>query len=185
MNEVAINLPIWGLITALVTIISTLIILAWNFSNRFTKTETSINFLKDGISDLKQSLSNLVNERQMARFAQTNSPIDLTDEGQVLLSESGIREFSDRNLELIKNNVVAAKIKTKYDLQEYIFEYMNKVSKIAEEKFRDTNIDLKHEDSIQMKKYAYNNGIDLFVIFRVGAIYLRNKLLESDLELKD
>jgi len=78
-----------------------------------------------------------------------------------------------------------AGIQTKYDLQEYIFEYMNKISKIAEEKFKDNNVRLEYEDSAQMKKYAYDNGIDLFVVFRVGAIYLRNKLLESNLDLQE
>jgi len=185
MSEINVNFPVWGIITTIGTITASLIVIAWNFSNRFTKSETAIDFLKDGVSDLKQSIATLVNERQMAKFAQTNSPVDLTKEGKELLERSGIKDFSDRNFELVKNNVMDAGIQTKYDLQEYIFEYMNKISKIAEEKFKDNNVRLEYEDSAQMKKYAYDNVIDLFVVFRVGAIYLRNKLLESNLDLQE
>jgi len=62
MSEINVNFPVWGIITTIGTITTSLIVIAWNFSNRFTKSETAIDFLKDGVSDLNQSIATIVNE---------------------------------------------------------------------------------------------------------------------------
>lgn len=94
-------------------------------------------------------------------FAQ-HSPISLTDKGEKILRDSGLQAYIDAG----KESLVSAchedrKMTTPYDVQQSAFDFF------------DTHQFPETVDS-QLKTYAFNEGLSMDAIRRIGAIYFRD-----------
>lgn len=139
-------------------IIGSLIAIAWYSSGRFAKSETLL-------STIDKRLTNV--EGRFSGAFQSQSPISLTVRGNKLLEDSGLKKYIDDNKnDLSLNCKVKKNLNNAYDVQETSFNLLDSL-------VFDTNFDLK------IKEYAFQQGIDIAVLKRVGGIYLRNLLLEE------
>lgn len=144
-------------------IMSSLIAIAWYSSGRFSKTETLLDTIDKRLTNV---------EGRFSGAFQSQSPISLTVKGNNLLGDSGLKKYIDDN-----KADFSLKCKTKknltnaYDVQETAFDCLDSTT-------FPTDFDSK------IKEYAFQQGVDMAVMRRVGGIYLRNLLLE-DLGMKE
>lgn len=142
-------------------IIGALIGVAWYSNGRFTALETSMDWVKDTLKDLKTAADNTANPAFAA-----HSPINLTPLGEMWLVESGLKEYIDSNKDFFLQQCTDKKETNPYEVQKHAFKL-----------FDDTRFDEPTED--KFKKFAYSKGTSMAVLRRVGGIYLRNLCLES------
>ena len=151
-------------------IIGTLITLAavgaWNTSKRFTALETSMEWVKETLHDLKTGADNAANPAYTAR-----SPLSLNQAGERWLIDSGLKEYIDANKEYFIKECEAKKGTNPYEVQKHAFRLFDEI-----------NFDPALED--KLKNFAYNTRTTMAVLRRVGGIYLRNICLES-FEMKE
>lgn len=127
--------------------------------------EETIKIITDDLKDVRERFSGL--EGKTANLFQTKSPISLTDTGNKYLKESGFKDFIDSNNELLSAACSKdRKMKTPYDVQESVFDFF-------------ANYDFPTEILDKIKTYAFNQGINVDVMRRVGAIYFRDICLDS------
>ena len=147
-------------------IMGSLIAIAWYTSGRFSKLETAIEWLKDSMKDLKVDSDNL---KQKA-FGNA-SPIVLTDKGNELLNDSGLKGYIDQKRnELIKSCEIKRDTNA-YEVQEFIFGFFD-------------NLKFESEFENKIKQYAYRKGVTLELLRRVGAIYFRGICL-GEFQMKE
>lgn len=124
-----------------------------------------LSAFRDHAAEARVRLS--VVETKLDGFAKTNSPLSLTPQGEKAVKASGLKQYIDSNQELL---IAAAtkngKLTNPYDIQQStaIFFDAYTFPEDVEEKLKD---------------YAFNNGISLDVLLRVGALYLRDICLEA------
>jgi len=93
------------------------------------------------------------------------SPVAPTEYGEQLIKESGLEKILDE-----KANFLTGELKKK--LPENYTEYD------IQEKSRETLIGLKDNEIMNpVKKYAYENGLKLDLILRVGGLWLRDDFI--------
>ena len=139
-------------------IIGTLIGLAWYASARLTRVETKIEGLETRFSIL---------EGRGRDFFKYDSPISLTAEGEALLAESGLKKYiEDHKEEFFSQCAAENEISTAYDIQDAAFQFFDE-------------LEFEPHFEVKLKEFAYGEGLELAVLRRVGAIYLRNLLLEK------
>lgn len=122
--------------------------------------------LRPDVKDVRERLSSL--EGKYAGFMQTASPVALTPAGSSLLEASGLKKYIDDNFEsnLFPACTSGKEIKNAYDVQKCAFSF-----------FEDHVFPTQVEE--EMKTAAYNQGADMSVLRRIGAIYFRDKCLEK------
>lgn len=139
-------------------IMGSLIAIAWYSSGRFTKAETLLDTIDKRLTNV---------EGRFSGAFQTQSPISLTVKGTNLLEGSGLRKYIDDNKKDFSEKCRSGKkIDTAYDVQEAAFDCFDNI--IFEPMFE-----------TKLKEFAFQQGVDMSVLRRVGAIYLRNLLLEE------
>lgn len=149
-------------------IMGVLLGIAWYSNGRFTKLETSMEWVKDALKEIKVSNSNEKNPV----FA-TNSPVALTPKGTELLDASGLKKYIDSHKKELMKLCDGKESINPYEVQEHIFKVFN--ASVFEEKFYD-----------QLKRFAFEQGADIELIKRVGAIYFRDIVLaEFDMKGED
>src|SRR5439155_20621405 len=72
-------------------IIGTLIALAYYANGRFTRIETNFEWLTDAVRDLTIRAENI-----SAHAFDSSSPLSLTETGEQLLRDSGLKSYIDR-----------------------------------------------------------------------------------------
>lgn len=103
-------------------------------------------------------------------YAQSHSPISLTELGKEVAEEIGVSEMIERNWNAIVHDIDNnAEGKSAYDIQEYCIE----TSVIELEKF------LLPEDMAKLKDYAYNKGKQIVAFSQIFAIMIRDKYMET------
>lgn len=126
--------------------------------------------LKDNIRpDLKDIRERFASfEGKYAGLTKIASPVSLTEKGEALLNASGLKQYIDDNFDKAPFTECSdnSKVKNAYDVQTHAFSLLDSHEFPAE-------IDKK------LKESAYNEGIGMELVRRVGAIYLRNKCLEK------
>jgi hypothetical protein len=149
-------------------IIGTLVLIAWKANGRFTSLETSLEWLADRIKDLKIDIDNVRNQA----FRNT-SPVALTDKGTLWLKDSGLKKYIDANLSTLKSSCSSKRETNAYEVQEYVFSLFDKMS-------------FPKETDDKLKQYAYEQGISMEVLRRIGAIYFRDIcLVDFKMDIKD
>lgn len=147
--------------------------IAWGRLNTLVSDiTTDVRELKDDVKDVRERFAGL--EGKTSGLYQANSPISLTKDGDKALQESGLKEYVDHNKQvLIDACDSGADMRTPYDVQECVFEFFD-------------SHELPQEIEDQVKTYAYNQGLKLDVLLRVGAIYLRDiALIQKGFDPKD
>lgn len=142
-------------------IIAGLIAVAWYSSSRFTALETSMDWVKGLLKEVKLSSDNSATPAFAA-----HSPVNLTATGEKWLNESGLKEYIDANKDKFLQTCQEKKDTNPYEVQKHIF-------KVFDELPLEVAVDDK------LKAFAFSKGTTMGVIRRVGAIYLRNLCLES------
>lgn len=100
------------------------------------------------------------------------SPLQPTVFGEQLIKDSGLEKILDDQNSFLKTELskrVSEKY-TEYDVQE---------------KARSLLLELKDTDTMNpVKKYAYDNGLDVDVILKAGGLWLRDDFLGKKREIK-
>lgn len=149
-------------------IIGALIAVAWYSNGRFTKIETSVGWIEKLLQGLKLGIDN-----KDVRAFETKSPVALTDTGKELLKESGVKKYVDNSLPELFENCEIKKGTNPYEVQQYIFDLFNAIAFPPE-------VDKK------IKTFAYEKGIGVDIVRRVGAIYFRDICLDKfDMKVGD
>jgi hypothetical protein len=149
-------------------IIGTLILIAWKTSARFTAIETSLDWIADRIKDLKIEIDNMKNPG-----FKNGSPVALTDKGQKWLTDSGLKKYIDSNRSHLIESCSTKKETNAYEVQQHIFTLFE-------------NMEFDKEADKKFKQYAYEEGISMEVLRRIGAIYFRDICLENfKMDLQD
>lgn len=146
---------------------------AWGRLNTsVNKIDSDVRELKSDVKDVRERFAAL--EGKTSGLYQAHSPISLTKDGDQTLTESGLKEYIDQNKQVLIDACDAgADMRTPYDVQEYVFDFFD-------------SHEFPQEVEDELKTYAYNQGIKMDVLRRVGAIYLRDLALEQKgFELQD
>ncbi len=151
------------------SICSTLIWFDWVTGSRFTKVETDIDWLKNSmrkIDEISRDVNELrVNaENKKTSFFAAQSPVRLTENGQKLLTESGLKDYIDRRKDLL-DNCASSELPNAYEVQQYAFDLFD-------------NINFEGEFDPIIKQYTFEHGISLDIVKRIGALYFRDLCLE-------
>lgn len=146
-------------------IIGTILTLAWIFSNKLSAIETSIIWIKRELGRLWNSISSM--ESRLAGVEGSKSPLNPTQLGWKWLNESGLAKIIDEEkktwlLQNLRNSLPPNY--TDYDVQEVARRVM---------------VSLK-DDSLmkEVKQYAFEHGIDIEMLLRLGGLLLRDNFLE-------
>lgn len=159
-------------------ILGSLIYMAWQASSRFTKLETDMTWVKDVVKKIDENttkkiddLSKDVNELRVSAenkktplFA-SQSPVRLTPNGEKVLNESGLREYIDTHSDLI-SKCKDSKLNNAYEVQIFAFDLFDA-------------LDFDKEFDLRIKQYAFDHGISIDIIKRVGALYFRDLCLKE------
>ena len=121
----------------------------------------SLQFLKDNIQSINNRLMSLEN-----KFAKSQSPISLTEDGKNVANKLSLYSLVDKYLEKIEKYINK---NSAYDIQESSFNFVNNhfYSIITEEELQN------------IKNYAYNQGDNINDYDIIIAIIIRDKILEK------
>lgn len=144
-------------------IMAALIAVGWYSSGRFTALETSMQWVKDTLHDLKVGTEN--SNASAPAFGE-GSPINLKPIGEKWLNESGLKEYIDRKKSELLKICEEKKDSNPYEVQTYVFRAFDTL--VLEPEFED-----------KLKKFAYEKGTSMSILRRVGAIYFRNLCLDD------
>lgn len=153
-------------------IIATLLTLAWVASRKFSAIETSINWIKRELGRIWESMSAVESrltgmESRIAGAEGNKSPLNPTQLGWKWLNESGLAKIIDEEkktwlLQNLRNSLPPDY--TDYDVQEVA---------------RRVVVSLKDDSLIKdVKQYAFEHGIDIEILLRLGGLLLRDNFLE-------
>ena len=135
--------------------------IAWGKLNTsVSNIDSDVRELKTDVKDVRERFAAL--EGKTSGLYQAHSPISLTEDGDRTLNDSGLKEYIDQNKQVLIDACDAgADMRTPYDVQECVFEFFD-------------SHELPQETEDKLKIYAYDHGLKLDVLLRVGAIYLRD-----------
>lgn len=142
-------------------IVGTLILMAWYSSARFTALETSMEWVKEILKDLKTGADNAANPAFAA-----GSPVNLNSTGEIWIYESGLKDYINSNKDSFLKQCVEKKETNPYEVQKHTFKIFDEII-----------FDAAFED--KLKKFAFEKGTTMSVVRRIGGIYLRNICLDS------
>ena len=136
--------------------------IAWYASGRLTALETSMEWVKSTLIELKVSFDNANAPRPA--FGG-NSPVDLEPAGIKWLNESGLKSYIDANKYRLLTHYPARRTTNPYEVQKRAFALFDALS-------------FPRGLDERLKRFAFENGTTMSVLRRVGAIYFRNLYFE-------
>lgn len=145
----------------LITLVGSLITIAWITSSRFTKLETSMEWVRETLGDLKVNADNARNPV----FA-SHSPINLNALGDTWMAESGLKAYIDARKDDYIGYCSEQESSNPYEVQKHAFQLMDTY-----------HFDQEFDD--RLKKFAYEKGTTMAVLRRMAGIHVRNLCLES------
>jgi hypothetical protein len=157
MNDVIININ-WEYFLGLV---GTIIALAYYANGRFTRLETSVEWLTDTFRGLK-----IASENSTAKLFGIGSPVSLTADGERALTLSGLKSYIDTHKERLSAQCRRASSPDRYEIQSAAFRT-----------FTEWTFERSFEH--QLNEFAFANGVSQDLLRRVGAIYFRDVMSES------
>jgi hypothetical protein len=104
-------------------IVGILIAGAWYASRRFTALETSMEWVKEVLRDLKISSDNAATPA----FG-THSPVNLNQTGEEWIVESGLKEYIENNKDYFLKECQEEKNKNPYEVQKRAFRLLDEVA---------------------------------------------------------
>jgi hypothetical protein len=140
-------------------IIAALLGVAWYTNGRFTALETSMQWVRDILSDLKTASDNVITPAFGSR-----SPVNLNATGEEWLVDSGLKDYLDTHKDELIEMCEEKRDTNPYEVQKHIFRVFDTL--VFEDNFED-----------ELKKFAFEKGATMNIVRRVGAIYFRNLCL--------
>jgi len=137
-------------------VIGTLLALAYHANGRLTRIETNFEWLADAVRDLTIKAENM-----SAQAIDTASPISLTDTGEQLLRDSGLKTYIDRRKDELTAELRAVAPLDLYTVQQSAFRLLHLIS-------FDTAF------ARQLNRFAFRTGTSIDLLRRIGGIYLRD-----------
>lgn len=137
-------------------LVGTLVVLAYYANGRFTRLETSVEWLKEALRGLKINAEN-----SATKLFDAGSPISLTRSGQRMLRESGLQSYVDAHKDDLVARCKRGAVSDHYQLQSCAFRL-----------FTDLMLDEPFER--HLNEFAFANGVTIDLLRRVGAIYFRD-----------
>ena len=121
--------------------------------------------IRPDLKDVRERFATL--EGKTAGLFQAQSPISLTEAGRRYLAHSGLQEFIDENQDdLMHQGEHDRKLESPYDVQQFAFEFFDQLT---------LPDDLENE----VKTFAYNHGVSMDSMRRIGGIYFRDLCLQA------
>jgi hypothetical protein len=142
-------------------IVGVIIAIGIHSHGRFTVLETSMDWVKDTMGELKLAIDN-INTKAFA----SHSPVNLTVAGENWLAESGLKQYLDTNKDELLKVCEEKKTTNPYEVQAHVFKYFDTM--IFKDNFED-----------KLKKFAFEKGLTMETVRRIGAIYFRNMCLDQ------
>lgn len=139
-------------------IMGSLILIAWYTSARFTALETSLQWVKDILNDVKTAFDNTITNKPA--FSSL-SPINLTPTGEEWLIKSGLKEYLDTHKDELMKICEEKRGTNPYEVQKYIFRIFD-------------TLDFEPDFEDKLKKFAFGKGTTMNIMRRIGAIHFRN-----------
>lgn len=135
------------------------------------KKEVDDNIRPD-LKDVRERLATW--EGKSAGLYQAQSPISLTEQGRAYLRDSGLKDFIDENTDGLMQQVEHEQtVQTPYDVQQVAFEFFDE-------------LDLPDSLEKRAKNFAFNHGVSMDALRRIGGIYFRDLCLaEHNFNAKD
>lgn len=153
-----INIGIYEFIGIIFVVSGSLITIAWWSGGKFTELGIKIDGLDTRLTNIEGKSSGLIISK---------SPVGLTENGNKVLVDSGLKEYIDNKKEELLNACsIDHKFGTAYDVQVATFSYFEKIA-----------FDLDFEN--KLKNYSFENGLDIDVLRRIGGIYFRDICLNK------
>jgi len=145
----------------LLGLIGTLIAMAYYANGRLTRLETSVEWLTETFRGLK-----IASENSTAKLFETHSPIALTQAGEDILFESGLKSYIDERRERLTSKCRSRRILDRYQVQVSTSRLFAK---------------LKLEQSFEhhLNEFAFSHGLSQDLLREVGAIYLRDLISQE------
>ncbi|PIR04778.1 MAG: hypothetical protein COV57_02605 [Candidatus Liptonbacteria bacterium CG11_big_fil_rev_8_21_14_0_20_35_14] len=142
-------------------IIGLVVICSSYITSFLLRLEKRIDFLSNVLIETK-----ILIENGRLKLFTTGSPLILTEKGNQVLEESGLKKYIEGRkffvIEACKNN---GALKPE-DMEMFIFDFFN-------------HVNFKEPFNSEIKKYSYNSVISLHLLGRVGAIYTINICFEK------
>ena len=133
-------------------------------------TKTIDNKIEPDLKDIRERFGRVEDRVETLwkdKFASAASPRQLNDRGNVVLSESGIKEIIDDKKSVLLAEIKKIAPKTAYDAEEVI-------SKVV------TSILISDPAIVnKLKDGAFRTGSDIDILLFVGSVYLRNLIFEE------
>lgn len=147
-------------------------ILLGNSRDLIVRTDEAVKRIDKDFDDVKRDVKSI--DRRVGRIEGKlglapiagGSPLRLTEIGQKILTESGIKQFVEDRKEEILNQLKKENYTKAYDVQEWCFKIFDELSN-------------KPELQEAFKDYVFRTGYSFNEIFRVGAIYFRDIALKE------
>ena len=152
MNELVINVS-WEYFLG---IVGSIIALAYYASSRFTRLETNVDWLSDAVRELTIKAENI-----STKLFNSGSPVALTFVGHLHLESSGLKAYIDRRKEELVGRLRADGRFDLYRLQDAAFRLLARMP-------------LDQAFERRFNRFAYERGISVDLLRRIGAIYLRD-----------
>jgi hypothetical protein len=134
----------------------TLIALAYYANGRFTRIETNFEWLAETVRDLMIRMENT-----SAHAFDAQSPVFLTETGEQLLRDSGLKSYIDRRREELTAELHEMAPFDLYAIQQSAFRLFGRIS-------------FGESFTRRLNKFAFRNGVSTDLLRRVGAVYLRD-----------
>lgn len=148
-------------------IIGTLVVFALYAGHRIGGVENSIEWVKRELQNIWDTMKG--REAQRSGIEASGSPIQPTEFGWKYLRESGLDKIADEQkkeflLQTLRSLLLLDHIDhTDYDVQETARRVM---------------VSLRDDPMmVEVKQYAFNNGLDVDMILRLGGLLLRDNFL--------
>ncbi len=170
-NVYALNKDVFGLskdVSGLSKDVSGLSMDVSTFNKDFSESKTRFELLWEKSLSIEKEVKAHdcdINFLKGKRYAGSNSPLQLNEEGNKVLKESKINNIiDDREDELIKK-IRETNPETFYDVH------------LTAQSILDNLIKENHSILLTVKNGAYNSGVDIDIVVFVGSLYLRDKYI--------
>lgn len=121
--------------------------------------------IRDSLQDIRERFARL--EGSLSGTFKTQSPIALLPKGEEILNKSGLKSYIDTHSKDLLNQCKSAnRMDNPYDVQEAAFKFFDK-------------LELSNELENALKTTAFNYGVDITVVRRIGGIYFRDICLKE------
>ena len=118
----------------------------------------------DSLGDRLKRIEDYFDDIIKDKFASANSPRQLNDRGNKLLTDSRVKQFIDSNRGDFLALAKAKSFSNPYDAEKGLLEILRNY------------VQERQEDLKNLKEHAFNSGTDIESVYFVGSIYLRNQI---------